>query len=288
MVLTARARRRAFGFAKAISQSISGSLKNTFRNIAVQVNADFFNDSSEATVSSRSSLRDAGSRGDALFGERCKNIARTRAGEGGGDVGAEPEAPVRPLAVGAGQIGRDRLADQVVELGVGEDRTGAANQRMDSRGRRVVERRVFGGRRGHEAGRDERGDERSLLLAPRRDRLARGRKGRGARAPSVRRCRPPATSRRASGDRASRRRRPTSADRPRAAGIRRRCARTIAPACPGCWPASAGCEILPAPCRGPRRPPCSARAGSRARCGRSDRRADRRDRRPRRAWRPRG
>src|SRR5271165_1658579 len=114
---------------------------------------------------------------EALFGERCEDIARTGAGEGGGDVGAGPEAPVRPLAVGAGQIGRDRLADQIVELGVGEDRARAANQRMDSRRRHVVERRVLGGRRGHESGRDERGDERSLLLAPRRDRLARGRKG---------------------------------------------------------------------------------------------------------------
>src|SRR5208283_3337620 len=59
---------------------------------------------------------------EALFGERREDIARTGAGEGGCDVGAGPEAPVRPLAVGAGQIGRDRLADQIVELGVGEDR----------------------------------------------------------------------------------------------------------------------------------------------------------------------
>ena len=49
------------------------------------------------------------------------------AGEGGGDVGAELEAPVRALAVGSGQVGRDRLADEIVELGVGEDRTGAAD-----------------------------------------------------------------------------------------------------------------------------------------------------------------
>ena len=45
MVLTARARRRAFSFAKAISQLIFGSLNkniDAFRNITVQANADFF------------------------------------------------------------------------------------------------------------------------------------------------------------------------------------------------------------------------------------------------------
>ena len=35
--------------------------------------------------------------------------------------------PVRPLAVGAGQVGRDRLAGEVVDLGAREQRAGAAD-----------------------------------------------------------------------------------------------------------------------------------------------------------------
>ena len=63
--------------------------------------------------------------------------------EGGGDVRAELEAPVRALAVRSGQVGRDGLADEIVELGVGEDRARAADQRMDGGGDGVGKRRVL-------------------------------------------------------------------------------------------------------------------------------------------------
>ena len=41
-------------------------------------------------------------------------------GEGGGDIQAGLEPPVGALAIGPGQVGRDRLADKVVELGMSE------------------------------------------------------------------------------------------------------------------------------------------------------------------------
>ena len=44
------------------------------------------------------------------------------AGEGGGDVRADLETPVGALVIGARQVGRDRFADKVVELGVSEHR----------------------------------------------------------------------------------------------------------------------------------------------------------------------
>ncbi len=53
------------------------------------------------------------------------------AGEGGGDVRADLEAPIRALPVRSGQVGRDRPADEIVELGVGEDRACAADKRVD-------------------------------------------------------------------------------------------------------------------------------------------------------------
>ena len=73
------------------------------------------------------------------------------ASEGGGDVRADLKAPVRALAVGAGQVGRDRLADEIVELGVGEDRARAADQRVDRGGDRVGQRRILARRRDNEA-----------------------------------------------------------------------------------------------------------------------------------------
>ena len=42
--------------------------------------------------------------------------------EGGRNVGADLEAPVGALLIGARKVGRDRFTDEVVELGVGERR----------------------------------------------------------------------------------------------------------------------------------------------------------------------
>ena len=80
-------------------------------------------------------------------GQRLKDRPRPMAGEGGGDVRADLEAPVRALPVRSGQVGRDRLADEIVELGVGEDRARAADQRMDRAGDRVGKRRILARRR---------------------------------------------------------------------------------------------------------------------------------------------
>ena len=76
--------------------------------------------------------------------QRSDDRARPGAGEGRGDVGTELEPPVRPFVVGAGQVGGDRLADEVVELGAREERARAADQRVGGRRDRVVERGVLG------------------------------------------------------------------------------------------------------------------------------------------------
>ena len=56
------------------------------------------------------------------LGQRREDRLRPMAGEGGGDVRADLEAPVGALVVGSRQIGRDRFANEVIELGVSEHR----------------------------------------------------------------------------------------------------------------------------------------------------------------------
>src|SRR5271170_2548397 len=94
------------------------------------------------------------------------------AGEGGRDVRSELEAPVGALAVGSGQVGLDGLADQFVELSVGEARAGAADERMDGGGDGVGELGVIARARAYEAGGDKSGDEAAFVLAPAGDLLA--------------------------------------------------------------------------------------------------------------------
>ena len=55
---------------------------------------------------------------------------------------------------------------------MGEDRAGAADERVDGGGDSVGKRRFFAGARADEAGGDKGGDEAALLLAPPGDLLA--------------------------------------------------------------------------------------------------------------------
>ena len=100
------------------------------------------------------------------LGERGEDRLGAMACEGGVDVERRLEAPVGALAVGAGQVGLDRLADEFVELGVGEARAGAADERMDGRGHGVGELGVIARARADEAGCDKSGDEAAFVLAP--------------------------------------------------------------------------------------------------------------------------
>jgi hypothetical protein len=77
------------------------------------------------------------------LGQRREDRLSAIARKGGGDVRAELDAPVGALAVGSGQVRLDRLADQIVELGVGEDRAGAADERVDGGGDSIGKRRFF-------------------------------------------------------------------------------------------------------------------------------------------------
>ena len=107
------------------------------------------------------------------LGERRENGPRARAGEGGGDAQARLEAPVWALAIRSGQVGLDCFADEVVELGVGEDRASAADQRVNRGGEGAGERGFLARRGGEKSRGEKRVEKPAFLLAPRGDRLVR-------------------------------------------------------------------------------------------------------------------
>ena len=86
-------------------------------------------------ASARSHVRPLASAFEDRLGAMVRRRRRRRPGR--------LEPPVGPLAVRSGQIGLDGFADEIVELGMSEDRARAADERMDGGGDGVGERRIF-------------------------------------------------------------------------------------------------------------------------------------------------
>ena len=102
--------------------------------------------------------------------ERFQNCARAGGGEDGPDVLSGPDAPVRALPIGPGQVGRDEFAGEIVALGAREHRACAADERMRRSYDRVVDRIVLGRACVDQSLRKQCGDEGLLVGAARRDR----------------------------------------------------------------------------------------------------------------------
>ena len=198
-------------------------------------------------------------------------------GQRAGRFAGELASPVGAFAVGAGQVDRAGLAEQVVDLDQCEGRGRFREKGMDRRDKvrigqvaGIGRQAIFRRQRFQQA--------RHVGLAARAVRLRRPR-AKAGRARPFPRCRRPVASRRASAGRGSRRRREPFADRPPAARNRRPSARKTArdSSARSPPPVSRGCRR--ARCRGLRRSRDIARESSPAPVPRAGRRADRTDRR---------